>query len=56
MSQPVNGHGAVDLGALKAQAAQREALEAQREQITAQLLSQAGLLRRAARAARTVEE
>jgi hypothetical protein len=40
MSQPLNGHGAVDLGAMKQQAQQREALEAQREQITDQLLGE----------------
>ncbi len=43
MSQPLNGRGAVDLAALKAQAQQREQLEAQREQITDQLLTQVGL-------------
>lgn len=41
----VNGSaGAVDLGALKAKQAQLEALEAQRDQLTAQLLTQAGLM------------
>lgn len=39
-----NGHGAVDLGAVKQLAEQRAQLEAQREQITAQVLTQAGLM------------
>lgn len=44
MPQPhVNGH-AVDLAAVKAAAEQRQALEAQREQLTNQLLAQSGLL------------
>lgn len=41
MPQPVNG--AVDLAALKAQAQMREQLEAQREEISDQLLTQVGL-------------
>jgi hypothetical protein len=44
MDPHVNGAGAVDLAALKAQAAQKEAFAEQREQLAAQLLAQAGLL------------
>lgn len=44
MGQQVNGHGAVDLAAVREQGRQREALESQREQLTAQLLTQAGLM------------
>ena len=43
--QPVNGSaGAVDLGALKAQALQRHQVDQQRDQLTGQLLTQAGLM------------
>ncbi len=41
---PVNGHGAVDLGAMKAVAQQREQVNANRGQIIAQRLMQAGLM------------
>jgi hypothetical protein len=44
MSHPVNGHGAVDLGALKAAQAQRAQLEAQRAPLTDQLCTQMGLI------------
>lgn len=43
MDQPVNGHGAVDLAAVKAAAAQKEQLDAQRGDLEAQPLTQAGL-------------
>lgn len=43
MSQPVNGHGAVDLGAVKQLADQHQRLDEQRDHITRQLLTQAGL-------------
>jgi len=41
---PPNGNGAIDLSAVKAQAAAHEQLEAQRPQLILQLLSQAGLV------------
>lgn len=44
MPQPVNGRGAVDLGAVKAQAQQREQIEEHRAQLVGQLLVKAGLV------------
>lgn len=45
MPQPPNGHNAVDLGALKAAAAQREQIDAQRTQLTIQAMVQNALIR-----------
>lgn len=44
MSEPVNGHGAVDLAAVKQLAEQRERLAEHRDQLTSQLLTQIGLI------------